>query len=73
MNNQLITFNNIIGDHIIYFIYTPVIFSPLFGLTPNFPPEGASMREITGYIPAPIGGRMSEGQEGGVIKSIYNI
>ena len=37
------------------------------------PPEGASISKYYGYIPAPFGGRMSEGQEGGLFSLIADV
>jgi len=47
--------------------------SPLSALTRHFPPEGASTSKYFDYIPAPIGGRMSEGQEGGLFLLIADV
>jgi len=47
--------------------------SPLSALMRHFPPEGASARKYYGYIPNPFGGRMSEGQEGGLFSLIADV
>ena len=47
--------------------------NPLSALTHHFPPEGASNYIIIAYDPAPIGGRMSAGQEGGCLKASIEI
>ena len=62
-----------IYGYIICIMKMPVFFSSLSGLTPDFPPDWVSECGITIYLPAPFGGRMSEGQEGGFLITIYNI
>jgi len=47
--------------------------SPLSALTRHFPPVGTSTSKYYGYIPAPFGGRMSEGQEGGLFSLIADV
>ena len=49
-----------------YRVDTAIGYISLSGLMPDFPPQGASYRTATLYSPAPLGGRMSKGQEGGV-------
>ena len=36
-----------------------ILFSPLSGLAPDFPPEGARESVVVLSFPAPFGGRMS--------------
>ncbi len=50
------------SSHLKDFHYSNYI-SPHTGLTPDFPPKGASDCGVRSSIPVPFGERMSEGQE----------